>query len=135
MPAWPTACRRNGAPDQSKPGIGEPFVIRGMRFSPARVRLNAESRNAARFCAFHRGIASPEISSVDQRDQELLDKQLRRIAPAPRNNGVMVLAILAVFLAGMALGSAVEQKAEAIRIASNDTMHAIPGGASPSARQ
>ncbi len=34
---------------------------------------------------------------MDQRDQELLDKQLRQLNPSPRSDGVMILAILAVF--------------------------------------
>ncbi len=40
---------------------------------------------------------------MDQRDRELLDKQLGRLTP-PRNDGVLILAILAVFFGGMALG-------------------------------
>ena len=34
---------------------------------------------------------------MDRRDQELLDKQLRHMHIAPRNDGVMILALLAVF--------------------------------------
>jgi len=34
---------------------------------------------------------------MDQRDQELLDKQLRQLNPSPRSDSVMMLAILAVF--------------------------------------
>ena len=41
---------------------------------------------------------------MDRRDQELLEKQMGRIAPSPRTNGVIILAILAVFFGGMALG-------------------------------
>jgi hypothetical protein len=41
---------------------------------------------------------------MDRRDQELLEKQVGRIAPSPRTNGVIILAILAVFFGGMALG-------------------------------
>jgi hypothetical protein len=41
---------------------------------------------------------------MDRRDQELLEKQVGRIAPSPRTNGVIILAILAVFFVGMALG-------------------------------
>jgi hypothetical protein len=39
---------------------------------------------------------------MDQRDQELLGKQLRQLNPSPRSDSVMMLAILAVFFAGMA---------------------------------
>jgi len=38
---------------------------------------------------------------MNRRDQELLDKQLHGLTVAPRHDGVLVFAILAVFLAGM----------------------------------
>jgi hypothetical protein len=66
------------------------------------------------------------ISKMDQRDQELLDKQLRRLNLSPRNDGVMVLAILIVFFAGMTLGGFVSAyKSEPLQIASNDATPAI----------
>jgi hypothetical protein len=69
---------------------------------------------------------------MDQRDQELLDKQLRGLNLSPRNDGVMVLAVFAVFFAGMALGGLVSaHKSEPMQIASNDATPAvsIPNGA------
>jgi hypothetical protein len=63
---------------------------------------------------------------MDQRDQELLDKQLRGLNPSPRNDGVMVLAVLAVFFAGMTLGSFLSAyKSEPMQLASNDATPAI----------
>jgi hypothetical protein len=63
---------------------------------------------------------------MDQRDQELLDKQLRRLNPSPRNDGVIVLAILAVFFAGITLGGFLSAyKSEPMQIASNDATPAI----------
>jgi hypothetical protein len=57
---------------------------------------------------------------MDRRDQELLDKQMRRLSP-PRNNGVIVALLAAMFLVGMTLGSVLfEQKTEQIQIASMD---------------
>jgi hypothetical protein len=41
---------------------------------------------------------------MNRRDQELLAKQLRGFTAAPRADGVMILAVLAVFFAGLALG-------------------------------
>lgn len=41
---------------------------------------------------------------MNRRDQELLDKQLHAIYVPPRNDGVLMLAVLAVFFAGIALG-------------------------------
>jgi len=58
---------------------------------------------------------------MNQRDQELLDKQLSRITPAPRSEGVMVLAVLTVFFVGMAFGGFLyAYESQPIRIASND---------------
>jgi hypothetical protein len=37
-------------------------------------------------------------------EQELLEKQLHAVAAAPRDNGVLMLAIATVFFAGMAFG-------------------------------
>ena len=42
---------------------------------------------------------------MNQRDQELLDKQLWSVSPAPpRNKGALSLAFLAVFLGGLSIG-------------------------------
>ena len=41
---------------------------------------------------------------MDQHDRELLDKQLHAVAPLGRSDGVLLLAVLAVFFSGMALG-------------------------------
>jgi hypothetical protein len=42
---------------------------------------------------------------MNQRDRELLDKQLRGYTP-PRKDGIMILTVVAVFLAGMTFGGA-----------------------------
>jgi hypothetical protein len=41
---------------------------------------------------------------MDRRDQELLDKQMRRLS-RPRNDGVIVVLLAAMFLVGVALGT------------------------------
>ena len=41
---------------------------------------------------------------MNPRDQELLDKQMRRLTP-PRNEGVIALMLAAMFLVGVTLGS------------------------------
>jgi hypothetical protein len=61
---------------------------------------------------------------MNRRDQELLDKQMRRLSP-PRNDGVIVvmLAVMfaVMFVVGMTLGSVLsEPKTEPIQIASMD---------------
>jgi len=67
---------------------------------------------------------------MEQRDWGLLDKQVRR------NDGVIVLTVVAVFFAGMILGGLlVPHESELMRIASNDASTAIllPNGAPPTA--
>ena len=55
---------------------------------------------------------------MDRRDQELLDKQMRRLTP-PRNEGVIAVMLAAMFLVGMTLGSALSpDKSEPVQIAS-----------------
>jgi hypothetical protein len=57
---------------------------------------------------------------MDRRDQELLDKQMRRLTP-PRNEGVIAVLLAAMFLVGMTLGGVLsEPKTEPIQIASMD---------------
>jgi hypothetical protein len=41
---------------------------------------------------------------VNRHDQELLDRQLRNIQVGAQNDGVLMLATLAVFRIGMAVG-------------------------------
>ncbi len=55
---------------------------------------------------------------MDRRDQELLDKQMRRLEP-PRNDGVIAVMLAAMFLVGMTLGSVLStHQSEPILIAS-----------------
>jgi hypothetical protein len=57
---------------------------------------------------------------MDRRDQELLDKQMRRLTP-PRNDGVIAVLLAVMFSVGMTLGGALsEHKTEPIQIASID---------------
>jgi hypothetical protein len=57
---------------------------------------------------------------MDRRDQELLDKQMRRLS-SPRNDGVIVVLLAVMFVVGMTLGSVLsEPKTEPIQIASMD---------------
>jgi hypothetical protein len=57
-------------------------------------------------------------SKMDRRDQELLDKQMRRLTPL-RHEGVIALMLAAMFLVGMTLGSVLSpHKSEPTQIAS-----------------
>jgi hypothetical protein len=42
---------------------------------------------------------------MDQRDRELLDKQLHGLTVASRSDGTLMVGMLAIFLTGLALGS------------------------------
>jgi hypothetical protein len=64
--------------------------------------------------------------SMDQRDWELLDKQLRGANLPRRNDSLKVLTVIAVFFAGIAFGSlAVTHQSTPIRVASNHTTAAM----------
>ncbi len=63
---------------------------------------------------------------MNRRDEELLDKQLHAVYVAPRNDGVVILAILAIFFVGMALGGFLfGYRAGPTQIAMNDVTPAI----------
>ena len=75
-----------------------------------------------------------EIADMDQRDQELLDKQLRGFNPPPRNDWIIMLVVLAVFFAGVTLGGFLTAyKSEPMQLASNAATPSIfiPNGAPP----
>jgi hypothetical protein len=60
---------------------------------------------------------------MDQRDWELLDKQLRGANLPRRNDRLTVLTFVAVFFAGIVFGSlAVTPQSTPVRIASNHTV-------------
>ena len=63
---------------------------------------------------------------MDQRDWELLDKQLRGPNPSRRNNGGMFLTVVAIFFGGMTLGGILfTHESKPMRIASNNTTAAM----------
>jgi hypothetical protein len=68
---------------------------------------------------------------MDQRDRELLDKQLHGLTVAPRGGeGVMAVGMLAVFLTGLALGSFFfAYKGAPIQFAANNPAHGAHLGA------
>jgi uncharacterized membrane protein len=63
---------------------------------------------------------------MNQRDQELLDRQLSSLRLTPRHDGVMILAILAVFLVGMTAGGFLYAFTERpMQVATNDLAAAV----------
>jgi hypothetical protein len=78
---------------------------------------------------FVRDIFSAGDFAMDQRDLELLDKQMRTINRAPRRDGVIIVAVLMVFLAGMSLGHLLAAPGtEPTRVAVNDLAPVSPEG-------
>jgi len=71
---------------------------------------------------------------MNRREQELLAKQLRWLSPSPRSDGVMILGIVAAFVAGITLaGVLFAHESDLVQTGSNDAMAAIspPNGPSP----
>jgi uncharacterized membrane protein len=63
---------------------------------------------------------------MNRRDQELLDKQLSSLHLTPRHDGVMMLAILTVFLVGMTAGGFLYAFTERpMQLAANDLAPAV----------
>ncbi len=70
---------------------------------------------------------------MEQRDWELLDKQMRGLSPPRnplRNDAIMVLTLAAVFFAGMTLGGLFAHENESMRFAWNNAKVAayLPDG-------
>jgi len=65
---------------------------------------------------------------MTRRDQELLDRQLRGLRLPPRRNGTMMLAIVAVFLAGIGLGSLRSEADATVHFDNFETAFAFPNG-------
>jgi hypothetical protein len=63
---------------------------------------------------------------MDRRDRELLDKQPRRLVPSPRD-GVLMLAIVGVFLIGIVVGGIIfaNKPEPPVQTAANDGTAAL----------
>jgi hypothetical protein len=57
---------------------------------------------------------------MDQRDRELLDKQMRRLQPTPGQAGTLIAVVVGVFLVGVTFGGLMFSSSEPIRVAAND---------------
>jgi len=74
---------------------------------------------------------------MNQRDEELLDKQLHGLTMTPRHDGTMILAVLGIFFAGIALGGFLYAFTDEppVRIAANDAAPVISTMHAPITRQ
>ena len=90
-------------------------------------RREAERRSF--FARSHMQIPGKGDLEMEQRDWELLDKQMRGLSP-PRNDAIIVLTVVAMFFAGMTLGGLLfPRQGEPMQIASSATNQAaIAGG-------
>jgi hypothetical protein len=71
---------------------------------------------------------------MDQRDQELLDKQLQKLTP-PRHDGLLIVTIVAMFFFGMALGGFLSaRESPALQVAANDSSAMMYPQGPPTAR-
>jgi hypothetical protein len=72
---------------------------------------------------------------MDPQDQELLDRQLRNLHVPPRRDGVVIAAIVAVFLGGIIIGGALARPREPAPSAVNPQIAAAIIDAASSLRQ
>jgi hypothetical protein len=72
---------------------------------------------------------------MDRHDQDLLNKQLGHLNPPPRRDGAIMLAVVAVFVAGVTVGGFLfaDKNELPLRTASTETLPAtsVPAVASP----
>ena len=68
---------------------------------------------------------------MTRRDQELLDRQLRGLDIQPRHDGAMILAIVAIFLAGMFLGNLRSEAREPAHFNTIETALSAASGSNP----
>jgi len=76
---------------------------------------------------------TPRSEEVDmtRRDQELLDRQLRGLGIQPRHDGAMIMAIVAIFLAGMFLGNLRSEAGQTVHFSATETAQSAPSGSNP----
>jgi hypothetical protein len=68
---------------------------------------------------------------MTRRDQELLDRQLRGLGIAPRYDGMTILAIVAVFVAGVWLGNLHSETVATVHINATEMALSAPSGSNP----
>ncbi len=72
---------------------------------------------------------------MNPQDRELLDKQLRNLHVAPRRDGVVIAAILAMFFGGIIVGGLLTEPHKATQAASNQLIASVLNGAPATTQQ
>jgi hypothetical protein len=72
-----------------------------------------------------------EEVDMTRRDQELFDRQLRGLGIQPPPTGTMILAIIAVFVAGLFLGNVRSEAREPVHFDTIEAALSAPRGLSP----
>jgi hypothetical protein len=72
-----------------------------------------------------------EEVDMTRRDQELLDRQLRGLCIQPPPTGTMILAIMAVFVAGLFLGNLRSEAREPVHFDTVEMALSAPSGLNP----
>jgi hypothetical protein len=63
---------------------------------------------------------------MNQRDQELLDKQMQKFSLPPRHEGIMIVMVVVAFFSGITLGDVLfTRQAVPVRVASSNVASAI----------
>lgn len=68
---------------------------------------------------------------MTRRDQELLDRQLRGLCIPQRRDGTMILAIVAIFLAGVVLGNLRSEAGPTVHFDTIKTAFSAANGSNP----
>jgi hypothetical protein len=68
---------------------------------------------------------------MTRRDQELLDRQLRGLCIPQRRDGTMIMAIVAIFLAGIFLGNLRSQAGEMVHFNTMEAALSAPSASNP----
>jgi hypothetical protein len=68
---------------------------------------------------------------MTRRDQELLDRQLRGLCIPQRRDGTMILAIVAIFLAGIFLGNLRSEAGQPVQFNTTEMALSAASGSTP----
>ena len=65
---------------------------------------------------------------MDKRDRELLDKQFRRVNRSPPDSGIIIIALITVFLVGIGVGDILSKTKQANANSNTNYAAMFPNG-------